>query len=79
MQKFYVRATIFVKLFCAQINTFIAPNFQKNNIKIIYFDVFSKEILIDLGHIHVKLFNNHFYLKQNYEKQLVPILKSVHL
>ena len=49
----------------------IAPNFSKDNLKVIYSDVFfSKDILIDLRLSHVKSFNDHFHLKQNYEKAI---------
>ena len=39
----------------------------------------TKDILIDLGLSHVKLFNDHFHLKQNYGKAIGPYFSEVSL
>ena len=58
----------------------MALNFQKDNLKVIYSDSFSsQDILINLELSHVKLFNNHFHLKQNYEKAIGPYFSEVSL
>ena len=41
--------------------------------------LFSEDILIDLEPSHIKLSNNHFHLKQNYEKTIGPYFSEVGL
>ena len=80
MQILHVRGTIFCILFCVKIHFLIAPNFPKDNLKVIYSNFFlSNDILIDLGLSHVKLFNKHFHLKRNYEKAIRPYFSDVSL
>ena len=57
----------------------MAPNLPKNNLRVIYSNVFffAEDILIDLGLSHIKLFNDHFHLKQNYEKAIGPYYSEV--
>ena len=57
----------------------MAPNFQKDKLKVIYSIFFSKDIPINLGLSHLKLFNNHFHLKQNYEKAIGLYFSEVSL
>ena len=56
----------------------MAPNYKKHNLKDIYADgIFSKDIVIKLDLHHVKLFNNCFHLKMNYEKSVGPIYNKM--
>ena len=55
----------------------MTPNFAKE--KLLIPIVFSRDILIDLGLPHVKLFDDLLHLKQHYEKAIGPYYSEVSL
>ena len=49
----------------------MTPTFDKNNLSVIFGDEFiTDKILLGTGLHHVKIFNDHYHLKDKYERRL---------